>query len=65
MQRQDQRVRERAAVEELFIRCLSRKPTTEELDDFLKIIPNPPANTQPYEDVVCALLNSTGFLFND
>ena len=53
-----------AAVEELFIRCLSRKPTKEELNDFLKLIPSPPATTQPYEDVVWALLNSTEFMFN-
>ena len=53
-----------AAVEELFIRCLSRKPTAEELDGFLNMIPSPPANPQPYEDVVWALLNSTEFMFN-
>jgi hypothetical protein len=52
------------AIEELFIRCLSRKPTTEELAGFQKLIPEPPANTQSYEDIVWALLNSTEFMFN-
>lgn len=52
------------AIEELFIRCLARKPTGEELAGFLKLIPESPANTQPYEDLVWALLNSTEFMFN-
>jgi hypothetical protein len=52
------------AIEDIFVRCLSRKPTSEELAGFLKIIPEPPANTQPYEDLVWALLNSTEFMFN-
>jgi hypothetical protein len=52
------------AIEELFIRCLSRKPTDDERTGFLAIIPEPPANTQSYEDLVWALLNSTEFMFN-
>jgi len=52
------------AIEELFIRCLARKPTSQELDGFQKLIPEPPLTTQPYEDLVWALLNSTEFLFN-
>ena len=51
-------------IEALFIRCLSRKPTSEELTDFQKRIPQPPASPQPYEDLVWALLNSTEFMFN-
>jgi len=51
-------------IEDLFIRCLSRKPTAEELAGFQKIIPEPPTNIKPYEDLVWALLNSTEFMFN-
>lgn len=52
------------AIEELFIRCLARKPTSAELEGFRQRIPEPPANTLPYEDLVWALLNSTEFMFN-
>jgi hypothetical protein len=52
------------AIEELFIRCLARRPTSEELVGFLETLPEPPTNTQPYEDLVWALLNSTEFMFN-
>ena len=51
-------------IEELFIRCLSRRPTVEELADFQKQIPMPPVTPGPYEDIVWALLNSTEFMFN-
>jgi hypothetical protein len=53
-----------SAIEELFIRCLARKPTGEELAVFQQRIPNSPATPQPYEDLVWALLNSTEFMFN-
>ena len=52
------------AIEEIFIRCLARKPTSEELLGFQQQIPEPPENAQPYEDLVWALLNSTEFMFN-
>jgi hypothetical protein len=51
-------------IEELFIRCLNRRPTAGELGDFQKLIPAPPASPKPYEDIVWALLNSTEFMFN-
>ena len=51
-------------IEELFIRCLARRPTGEELAGFQQAIPEPPANVLPYEDLVWALLNSTEFMFN-
>jgi hypothetical protein len=51
-------------IKDLFIRCLSRKPTGEEWAGLRELIPAPPANTQPYEDLVWALLNSTEFMFN-
>ncbi len=49
---------------ELYIRCLGRKPSKEELD---KLLPNlgEGANQQKaYEDIFWALLNSREFLFN-
>ena len=50
-------------IEELFIRCLNRQPTAEELSGFQKLIPTPPGSPEPYEDIVWALLNSTEFMF--
>ena len=51
-------------IDELFIKCLSRSPSSEELSGFQEMIPAPPVNVRPYEDVVWALLNSTEFMFN-
>jgi hypothetical protein len=51
-------------IEALFVRCLSRLPTEEELSGFQQMIPTPPDNSRPYEDLVWALLNSTEFMFN-
>lgn len=51
-------------IEELYVRCLSRKPTAEEkksLEEFLKPEENPKA---VLEDVFWSLLNSREFLFN-
>jgi len=53
-----------SVIEELFIRCLSRRPSSGELSGFQELIPGPPVNVRPYEDVVWALLNSTEFMFN-
>jgi hypothetical protein len=53
-----------AVIEELFIRCLARRPTSEERAGFGVLIAEPPGTPQPYEDLVWALLNSTEFLFN-
>ena len=53
-----------SVIEELFIRCLSRSPSSGELSGFQELIPVPPVNVGPYEDVVWALLNSTEFMFN-
>lgn len=53
-----------SVIEELFIRCLSRRPSSGELSGFQELIPVPPVNVRPYEDVVWALLNSTEFMFN-
>lgn len=51
-------------IEELFVRCLNRRPTQEEASAFQACIPTPPNDARPYEDVVWALLNSTEFMFN-
>jgi len=51
-------------IKELFIRCLTRRPTAEELAAFQKQIPMQPATAGQYEDIVWALLNSTEFMFN-
>lgn len=51
-------------IEELFIRCLSRRTTAEELVGLQKLIPAPPTSSDPYEDIVWGLLNSTEFMFN-
>ena len=51
-------------IEELYVRCLSRKPTAEEknsLKEFLKPEEDPKA---VLEDVFWSLLNSREFLFN-
>ncbi len=52
-----------AIVEELFIRALTRKPTAEEVAGLLRLIPekNPELG---YQDIFCALLQSTEFAFN-
>ena len=53
-----------SVIDELFVRCLNRRPSREELSGFQELIPAPPDNVRPYEDVVWALLNSTEFMFN-
>lgn len=52
-----------ALVEELFIRALSRKPSEEEVEGLLALVPekNP---ALAYQDIFCALLQSTEFSFN-
>ena len=53
-----------ALIEELFIRCLSRKPTAEELAAMLKLVAEDVKEKAPYEDILWSLLNSTEFSFN-
>jgi len=53
-----------AVVEELYVRCLSRKPTDDEkakLEEFLRAEPD---TKRVLEDIFWALLNSREFLFN-
>ncbi|MEX0825127.1 MAG: DUF1549 and DUF1553 domain-containing protein [Pirellulaceae bacterium] len=52
------------AIERLFVRCLTRKPTDKEIKDLgatLEAAPNP---EQGVEDVFWAILNSREFVFN-
>ena len=53
-----------AVVEELFMRCLSRKPTPEEASKIQAVLRNEKAPQPVLEDVFWALLNSKEFLFN-
>jgi hypothetical protein len=51
-------------VTELYIRCLSRKPTGEELARVIPVLKQNPNEAQALEDFYWALLNSREFLFN-
>ena len=49
---------------ELYVRCLSRNPTHEELDRLLVTLGEGTDKAKAYEDIFWALLNSREFLFN-
>jgi len=51
-------------VEELFIRCLSRSPTSKELATMKELIGEDHDQKEPYEDILWALINSTEFMTN-
>jgi hypothetical protein len=51
-------------VEELYIRCLSRKPVAHEQAAFEELLANEPEKQKVLEDVFWALLNSREFMFN-
>lgn len=51
-------------VEDLYLRCLSRKPTPAELDDLVKTVSAEKDQKQSLEDLFWALLNSKEFVFN-
>ena len=51
-------------VEELFIRCLSRFPTSKELATMKQLIGEDHDQKEPYEDILWALINSTEFMTN-
>jgi hypothetical protein len=51
-------------VEDLYIRCLSRKPTEKEQSDLAKLIDAQPDKQKALEDAFWALLNTREFMFN-
>ena len=53
-----------AALEQLFILTLNRKPTAEETQDLTQLIGEAKKDVAVYEDIFWSLLNSTEFAFN-
>jgi hypothetical protein len=51
-------------IEELYLRCLSRKPTASESKKLLELIADEKDQKQALEDVFWSLLNSREFMFN-
>ncbi|WP_152050947.1 DUF1549 domain-containing protein [Tautonia marina] len=51
-------------ISDLYVRCLSRKPTPEERDQLLPLFGEGSNRQQALEDVFWALLNSREFIFN-
>ncbi len=52
------------AIETLFIRCLTRKPTDSEMEQLTALVEEAPSLQVGLEDVMWAILNSREFLFN-
>jgi len=51
-------------IEELYIRCFSRKPTSEEMQKLVGMVSANPNKQQALEDIFWALLNAREFMFN-
>ncbi len=51
-------------IEELYLRCLTRKPTEAELSSFNEVLAENEDKKQVLEDIFWALLNSQEFVFN-
>ena len=51
-------------IETLFLRALSRKPTTTEMSGMQELVGEAVSDQQIYEDIFCSLLQSTEFGFN-
>ena len=62
--RLEEKVAPEQIVEELYIRCLTRRPTDKEKNELNVIIAEVEDKKQVLEDVFWALLNSREFVFN-
>lgn len=51
-------------ISELFVRCLSRHPSAEELAAMQELVGEEEKSKQPYQDILWALINSTEFITN-
>ena len=51
-------------IEELYIRCLCRKPTQKEMDNLVAALAQEPDKAKGLGDLFWALLNSREFMFN-
>mgnify|MGYP001200357915 FL=1 len=51
-------------ISELFVRCLSRPPSAEELAAMQELVGEQATSKQPYQDILWALINSTEFITN-
>ena len=51
-------------IESIYIRCLSRKPTSEEMQKLAKLIDDPATAENDLNDVFWAVINSREFVFN-
>lgn len=60
----DEKTPPEQVIEQLYIRCLSRKPTAEELAFFQPLFNEANDRQKLYEDAFWSLLNSREFLFN-
>jgi hypothetical protein len=51
-------------IEEIYIRCLTRKPLENEMKELLAVLEQEKDDKRVLEDVLWALLNSREFVFN-
>ncbi|WP_437185773.1 DUF1549 domain-containing protein [Planctomicrobium sp. SH668] len=60
----DQNLTPEETIERLYVTCLTRRPTAEELGNLVPLVNEESRRQQGYEDIYWALLNSREFLFN-
>jgi hypothetical protein len=51
-------------IEAVYVRCLTRKPTSEEMDKLLAVVDSEKDKQKALEDIFWAILNSREFVFN-